>query len=129
MGSIFKTLLALAMIVVPTSYADHEPDGCDADDNACMAHLLSDVSDSNDTAILGLVAVGFGAYYLLVDKSKDEKKEFLNDIRNGKGLPLIRTNRFSVEISNPVKPTVDEFDSFTFTNDKKRKLIELKYTF
>ena len=76
MGSIFKTLLARAMIVVPTSYADHEPDGCDADDNACMAHLLSDVSDSNDTAILGLVAVGFGAYYLLVDKSKDEKKEF-----------------------------------------------------
>jgi hypothetical protein len=102
---------------------------CNANDPVCMARLNQEISDSGDGAVLGMVAVGFGIYYLMVDKPQNEKKEALKNFREGKGLPIYNTNKFSIEIPSPNKFPVIESDSFFALENKKSSLLEFRYKF
>ena len=86
-----------------------------------------DKADEDDVA--GLVLVGFGIYYLVVDRPKNEKDELLKKFKEGKGLQIYNTNKFSIEIPSPNKPLVIEPDSFFTAENKKSSLLEFKYKF
>ena len=107
----------------------HAQSECNANDTACVAKLLNDASNSNDGAVLGMVAVGFGIYYYVVDKPEAEKKEALKNFKEGKGLPIYDANKFSIEIPSPNKLPVNEADSFFALKNKKSSLLEFKYKF
>ena len=74
-------------------YAD-----CDVEDNACVAQLLADTSDANDQALLGMVVVGAGAFYLWNNRSNDEKEELIQSFKDGHGLPLIESDKFALSL-------------------------------
>ena len=107
----------------------HAQSSCDSNDTACVAKLLNDVSNSNDDAVLGMVAVGFGIYYWVVDKPEDEKKEALKNFKEGKGLPIYEVNKFSIEIPSPNKLPVIESDSFFALKNQKSSLLDFRYKF
>ena len=74
-------------------YAD-----CAVEDTACVAQLLADTSDANDQALLRMVVVGAGAFYLWNNRSKDEKEELIQSFKDGHGLPLIESDKFALSL-------------------------------
>ena len=110
-------------------HASHSGDGCNANDEVCMKHLIKDVNDSNDGALLGGVLVGFGIYYWVVDRPKNEKDELLKKFKEGKGFPIFNTNKFSIEIPNPIKPLDMEPSNLFLAENKTLDLLEFKYKF
>ena len=94
MKKIFITL----MIFFQFSVVNAATTECDAQDTACVAQLLADTSDANDQALLGMVVVGAGAFYLWNNRSKDEKEELIQSFKDGHGLPLIESDKFALSL-------------------------------
>ena len=98
-----KKILFTLIILFQFSHVNAATTSCNSQDTACVAQLLSDASDANDTAILKMVIVGGGAYYLWKNRSKDEKEELMQSIKDGHGLPLIKSDKFDLSLL-PSKP-------------------------
>ena len=79
-------------------FADLNAKSCVADDTVCVAQLLADTSDANDQALLRMVVIGGGAFYLWNNRSKDEKEELIQSFKAGHGLPLIESDKFALSL-------------------------------
>ncbi len=103
-------------------HATHEPDGCDVNDNACMAHLNADVVNSNADAlgILGvvvLVGVGVGVWALMKSRkdSDQETNQFVAQLKSGKGLGLTeKESNFRVSLFPNAAGSYRQFDAEQF---------------
>tara|TARA_B110000305_G_C19215835_1_gene528118 strand:+ start:331 stop:699 length:369 start_codon:yes stop_codon:yes gene_type:complete len=102
---------------------------CNANDTVCVANLLADVSDSNDAALAGMVVVGFAGYYYFIDKSPEEKKELMDNFKNGMGLELINRNNFSIEIPSPTRKFSPNQNSFFARDSQTIDFLKIKYSF
>tara|TARA_B100000768_G_scaffold103788_1_gene96461 strand:+ start:531 stop:914 length:384 start_codon:yes stop_codon:yes gene_type:complete len=85
------------MIVLMFPY-EHIKADCVSTDTACVAQLLADVSDDNDQALLGMIIVGAGGFYLWNNNSKEEQENIMQSLKNGNGLPLINNNKYDLNI-------------------------------
>ena len=106
-----QILLTLILII---NYVDVEaaPTECDSQDTACVALLLADVSDSNDAALLGIIVVGGGIFYLW-NNNDDKKDELIQSIKNGNGLPLIKSTSYDLSLL-PTKKYLNNNKNDTF---------------
>tara|TARA_Y100000996_G_C22161566_1_gene494803 strand:- start:131 stop:529 length:399 start_codon:yes stop_codon:yes gene_type:complete len=93
-----KKILFTLILFFQFGHVNAATTSCDSEDTACVAQLLSDASDANDTAILKMLVVGGGAYYLWNNRSKDEKEELMQSLKDGHGLPLIDSDKFALSL-------------------------------
>jgi hypothetical protein len=93
-----KKLFLTLSLILNFTFAEAATTSCDSQDTACIAQLLSDTSDANDRAVLGMVVVGAGAFYFWNNRSEDKKEELIQSIKDGNGLPLINSNRYDLSI-------------------------------
>ena len=93
-----KKILFTLMIFFQFSVVNAATTECDSEDTVCVAQLLSDTSDANDRALLKIIVVGAGGFYLWNNRSEDEKEELMQSLKDGHGLPLIKSDRFDLSV-------------------------------
>jgi len=93
-----KQILLTLILIINHVFVEAAPTECDVEDNACMAEMLADISDSNDAAMLGIIVVGGGIFYLFNNSNDDKKDELIQSIKNGNGLPLIKSTSYDLSL-------------------------------